>query len=114
MSCPYSGPPVADNLNRTFTGHHGLTLTDRGVWDASETYNAGDYIYLLQSLPVSSNEKFYYVCMTGGNTNKYPPAYREDWRADRCMKSILSCKLRFPTGPLPFGGFPGIARSKMN
>lgn len=33
------------------------------------------------------------------------------YRADKCGKRITSCKLRFgATNPLPFGGFPGVAR----
>lgn len=32
------------------------------------------------------------------------PAEREN---DRCGKRLASCKLRFPNGALPFGGFPG-------
>lgn len=27
--------------------------------------------------------------------------------ADVCGKRVTSCRLRYPTGPLPFGGFPG-------
>ena len=29
---------------------------------------------------------------------------------DNCAKRLVSCKLRHPTGPIPFGGFPGARR----
>lgn len=31
---------------------------------------------------------------------------------DRCGKRLSDCKLRFGAGVLPFGGFPGVARSR--
>lgn len=31
---------------------------------------------------------------------------------DVCGKRVSDCKKRFPTGPLPFGGFPGVAQVK--
>lgn len=31
---------------------------------------------------------------------------------DRCGKRLSDCQLRFGTGPLPYGGFPGVARAR--
>jgi lambda family phage minor tail protein L len=38
-----------------------------------------------------------------------PDPHREN---DSCGKRLTSCKLRFPTGSLPFGGFPGAGVSR--
>lgn len=39
-----------------------------------------------------------------------PHAMPAEKAADCCGKRLTSCKLRFPSGPLPFGGFPGVGQ----
>lgn len=39
-----------------------------------------------------------------------PHALPAERATDGCGKRLASCKLRFPNGPLPFGGFPGVGQ----
>lgn len=114
-SCGYSGVPIGDKANKTFTSGYGLTLVDRGEWNKTNVYNAGDYVFIKSILPTNYGETFYYVCIQNnisGTINK-PTNNVNAWRGDQCPKNIAGCKLRFPSGYLPFGGFPGVARSKL-
>lgn len=114
-TCGYSGIPIADKANKTFASGYGLTLNDRGEWSVSATYNSGDYIYIKSILPQNYGEKFYYVCVqnnTTGIVNK-PGGKNFAWKGDQCPKNLAGCKLHFSTGNLPFGGFPGVARSRL-
>lgn len=114
-TCGYSGVPIADKANKTFAGGYGLTLVDKGEWTSTTTYNSGDYVYIKSILPQNNGEKFYYVCVQNGTVgliNK-PGEKNTAWRGDQCPKNLPGCKLHFPTGNLPFGGFPGVARSRL-
>lgn len=115
-TCRYSGIPIADKANKKFTTDYGLTLVDCGEWSKTTTYNAGDYVYISSILPQNYGEKFWYVCMSNsivGIKNK-PGKNPYVWKADQCSKNIPGCKIRNPSGDLPFGGFPGVARSKLS
>lgn len=113
-TCGYSGVPVADKANKLFTTDYGFTLTDKGEWDQNTTYNAGDYVFIISTLPTNYGEKFYFVCIKNGTIGKNnKPGNVFFWKADQCAKTIPACKLRNPSGDLPFGGFPGVARSKL-
>jgi len=114
-TCGYSGPPIADKADKRFTTGYGLTLNDRGEWSSSATYNSGDYVFIKSILPANYGEVFYFVCMQNGITgkNNKPGLNSYIWKADRCSLCINGCKIRNPAGDLPFGGFPGVARSKL-
>lgn len=114
--CPYSGGPIADKANRRFVEDYGLTLNDRGEWSTGQTYNIGDYIFIKSVLPTSKDDIFYFVCLQNhlSAKNNKPGFNSLIWKADQCSKSLPGCKIRFPNGDLPFGGFPGVARSKLS
>lgn len=113
-SCGYVGAPIADKNNTVFgVGGYGYTLSDKGEWSASTTYNQGDYVYMVSTLPLTKGERLFYVCSTNttvGATNS-PIANPNRWIADACSRSIAGCKLRFFNQPLRFGGFPGTSRA---
>ncbi len=110
-TCGYDGVPVADSANRTFVGHYGFTLVDRGQYDASTTYASGDYVYTYSNIPQLSGIKVLYVCRSNGTIGQNPTGSPGAWIADSCPKSCASCALRFPGRTLRFGGFPGVARA---
>lgn len=118
-SCGYVGAPVADYANKKFTDAaptgYGFTLSDKGLYNSSTTYNQGDYVYIISTLEFNSGEKFYYVCKTNGTVGIAPNSYQginsNPWVADACSKLVTGCKCRFTTGDLPFGGFQGLVRS---
>jgi lambda family phage minor tail protein L len=115
-TCGYSGPPIADKANKKFTDGYGFTLNDRGEWSKDSTYNAGDYVFIKSTLPINFGESFYFVCLQNnisGISNK-PGSNPLTWKADQCSKNCAGCKIRNPNGALPFGGFPGVARSKLS
>ena len=113
-TCGYAGVPVADKANKVFGGGgYGYTLTDKGEWSNLTTYNQGDYVYRISTLLQTAGAKIYYVCSTNGTIgDSYTPGLSDRWIADACPRTMRACKLRFPTGPLPFGGFPGIASAR--
>lgn len=114
-TCGYSGPPIADKANKVFgAGGYGFTLVDQGAWSSATTYNQGDYVYVTSVLDETYGDKFYFVCKTDGTSGSEndPNLNSSNWIADSCPRSIAACKLRFPTGDLPFGGFPGVARGR--
>lgn len=113
--CDYTGVPAADVADKKFTTGYGLTLVDRGIWIATNTYNAGDYVYIESNFlkeDGSANKRYYYVCLgtsvTGAETR--PPIAPNVWQADMCSRKINGCLCRFAATNLPFGGFPGLIR----
>jgi lambda family phage minor tail protein L len=113
-TCGYSSLPVADKNNKSFTAAgpqgYGFTLVDKGAWSASTTYNQGDYVYRISTLTQTAGDKIFYVCNVNGTVGD-KPSISTNWIADFCPKTIAGCKLRYPTGPLQIGNFPGISRS---
>lgn len=114
-TCGYSGAPIADRANKLFeggAGTYGLTLVDQGQWSAATTYNAGDYVYVISTLPQTLGDRLYYVCYVNSTvgSSQSPSAAPNRWLSDACSKSMAGCKLHFPTGPLPGGFFPGVTR----
>lgn len=47
---------------------------------------------------------------TGGPVAKIDDAPTAVLGQDMCSKRLSGCKLRFPSAPLPFGGFPGVGQ----
>lgn len=45
---------------------------------------------------------------TGGAVADIADVQTTDLAKDKCGKRLTSCKLRFPSGDLPFGGFPSV------
>ncbi len=109
--CRYSGPPIADVANRTFTGYYNLTLSNQGNYDENTTYNAGDYVTFYSSLPTLSSLPMVYVCIKNGTLGSSPPSNPANWVLDQCAKSVAACSLRFTTEPLRTSAFPGTSRS---
>ncbi len=118
-TCGYTGLAVADNVNRTFAGTYGYTVTDLGLYNAATTYAQGNAVYVYSSLPQFAGIKIYYVCTTNGTIGISPVGNTGSWIADQCSKNPAACKLRFgnptQTGiadqPLRGGFFPGVTRS---
>lgn len=111
-TCDYSGVPVADRANRTFTGpFYSMTLSDQGTYSASATYNRGDYVKVFSTLPQFADIPFLWVCTTNGTTGVTPATTSSRWVADACAKSSAACKLRFVNTPLRISSFAGIARA---
>lgn len=115
FTCGYSGAPIGDKANKTFTSGYGLTLTNKGEWNSITVYQPGDYVYVSSILPQNYGDKFYYVCVQSNisGIKTKPGTGTFAWIADQCPKNLAGCKLRFPSGSLPFGGFPGVARSRL-
>jgi lambda family phage minor tail protein L len=114
-TCGYAGAPISDRANKLFEGGggtYGLTLVDQGEWSAATTYNEGDYVYLISTLPQTLGDRLYYVCYVNGTvgSSQSPSTTQNRWLADACSKSMAGCKLHFATGPLPGGFFPGVTR----
>lgn len=110
-TCGYSGLPVADSANRTFAGYYGMTVVDRGAYNASTTYNKGDAVFVYSSLPQFAGIKFYYVCANNSTTGVNPVGNVAAWIPDACAKSCAACALRFPGRTLRIGAFAGVARA---
>lgn len=113
--CDYTGIPVADSADKKFgAGGYGYSLNDRGVWDASSTYNQGDYVYIESPLLKengTAKKRFYYVCTTNGTSGANTrPAISGNWKAETCSRKINGCLCRFTPDNLPFGGFPALSR----
>jgi lambda family phage minor tail protein L len=116
-SCGYSGVPLSDRFGKLFTtaapDGYGYTLTAKGAWSAATTYQVGDWVTITSQNDFTYGETLVYVCSmanTVGSSNN-PQFNAERWIADACPRSILGCKTHYPTGALPFGGFPGMARA---
>jgi lambda family phage minor tail protein L len=113
-TCGYSAAPIADKNNKSFTAvapqGYGFTLVDKGAWSSSTTYNQGDYVYRISTLTQTAGDKIFYVCNVNGTVGE-KPSVSTNWIADTCPKTIAGCKLRYTTGPLQIGSFPGISRS---
>lgn len=111
-TCNYSGPPVADNANRTFTGtYYNMTLSNKGVYNAGTTYNRGDYVSTVSNLPQLSSIPVIYVCLVNGTIGINPVGNPGSWVSDQCSKSVAGCSLRFPNQPLRTSAYPGVTRS---
>lgn len=117
-TCGYTGAPIADSANKSFTapissGGYGFTLTDQGQWSDSATYNQGDYVYIISTLVQTAGSKIFYVCKENGVTGiSYKPGTSGKWVADACPRTMRACKMRFASGCLRGGFFPGIASAR--
>lgn len=111
--CGYSGAPIADAQNRTFTGsYYGMTLVDKGAYNAATTYARGDYVTTFSTLPQFSGIPFVWVCTTNGTVGVAPATSASRWVLDACTKTLAGCKLRFTGGtPLRTSAYPGVSRA---
>jgi len=112
-SCKYTGEPIADKNNKKFVGGAGTyglsSLNNRGGYSSSETYNAGDYVYIYSNLPELADIPIYCVCLVDGTSGIVPFANTGNWVMDVCSKSIAGCKIRFPSIALRGSFFPGVS-----
>ncbi len=112
--CDYTSSPAADSSDKKFVDDYGLTLVDRGLWDADQTFNRGDYVYVESTFlkeDGTARKRFYYVCFVDGTTGAAQrPAISTNWKLDMCSRKINGCLCRFSPDNLPFGGFPGLIR----
>jgi lambda family phage minor tail protein L len=90
--CTYAGVPITDGDGNILTA-----TTDRGVYNSTIAYNAGDYVYV-----VIGGIRQYFVSKIGGNTQ--PLANFGAWATEVCNKRIDDCRLHFGGGTLSTGG----------
>lgn len=110
-TCGYTGVPLADNSDKVFGfGGYGFTLVDQGQYNSGTTYNQGDYVYVISSLPQTLGEKIFYVSSVNGVIGENPNTSPK-WIAENCSRRIRGCRVRYPFPQvLKFGGFPGTSR----
>jgi lambda family phage minor tail protein L len=115
-SCGYTGIPVADKNNKVMgVGGYGFTLNNRGQYSESNTYNIGDYIYLISQIRETVGESIFYVAKNNGikGIENGPIQSPDKWIADFCSKNLAGCRKRYPAPQvLRFGGFPGASRGE--
>lgn len=110
--CTYSGAPVADSANRTFTGpYYNMTLANQGNYSSGTTYNRGDYVTIFSTLPQLSSIPLVYVCLVNGTAGVSPNGNPGSWVADSCAKTVAGCALRFAGQPLRTSAYPGATRA---
>lgn len=111
-TCNYTGAPVSDAANRTFTGTtYGMTLVDKGTYSAGTTYARGDYVQVYSDLPQYAAIPTVWVCTTAATVGVTPGLNIPQWVADTCTKGAAACKQRFSGGvPLRTSAFPGVSR----
>lgn len=102
--CFFAGDTVIADSTDTVPG---ISLTDRGEWNAGTTYHEGDFVYI----QTASGPAYYWVYEDGGtgiSGTAAAPSNGNFWKADQCSKRIRGCGLRFGSDPkgLPFGGYP--------
>ena len=113
-TCGYSGPPMMDSFgNLRGVGGYGFTLSNEGLYSTGAIYQPGDYVYITSENDFTYGDTFYYVCSTANTSGSInnPQFNGTNWIADACPHNLSGCKSHFPTGPLPFLGFPGTSRS---
>lgn len=105
VECGYSGPPKSDEFGTPFsTLLPGVTLVDKGLYNAATIYQKGWYVYVMVN-----GIRQYYVSIT--NTNSSPLNVITKWVRDWCAKGLSDCKVRFgANAALPYGGFPGTSK----
>jgi lambda family phage minor tail protein L len=106
VGCGYNGAPVTDGRGNAIS----LTLSDKGTFNISTTYNEGDYVKIENTINPNSPPKVY-VCLKDNTTGIKPDNGKDKWLEDACPKNIFGCRARFQAEEkddgLPFGGFPG-------
>ncbi len=102
--CNYEGNPIADSNNVKFSTEG---LTNKGQWAEGVSYNPQDMVFVKTNEP-NRDRDVVFICAvphTSSKQNK-PTINKTYWVMDACSKTLKGCRLRFPTGNLPFGGFP--------
>lgn len=116
-TCGYTGAPIADINNNLFAGppYNFSSLSNKGIWSASTTYNQQDYVTLYSANQSLLNVPQVFVCLTNGTvgiSNNPFIAGNPNWVQDACPKTLAGCRFRFPYPTvLPFGAYPGITSS---
>jgi lambda family phage minor tail protein L len=103
---PVSAPPVATVNDEKITDILQVSsLRYRGKYsfNSLSSYAKGDFVY------IEKNGIKYYFVAKKSSPSAAPPS-STNWVADICSKTIKGCKKRFPSGVLPFGGFPAAAK----
>lgn len=119
-TCGYSGGPVSDRFGISFTAAapdgYGFTLNPKGVWSAAVTYQVGDWVTITSQNDFTYGDTLVYVCSVANTVGSFnnPQFNPTNWVADACPHNLLGCKAHFASGPLPFGGYPGLARYSFN
>lgn len=128
--CNYTQQPVADVDNNTLT-YSGTWNEDKNdpelEWEKSPStanpedtaYASGSWVYLENKNVIirdvfnpnlKTTLKTWYRAkkLIKHKNNFVAPSDNDDfWAKDDCSKTVTGCKLRFGSGPLSFGGFPG-------
>jgi len=81
--CTYTGIPLTD-----VDGNLLVATTNRGVYNPTTVYAAGDYAYV-----VIGGIRQYYVSLVDDNT--FGLTFGEKWAREVCNKRINDCRLRF-------------------
>lgn len=100
-----SAPPIAmedDTLLSDLNPLNGINIKVVGPWVPKKEYALGEAVYITKN-----NINYYFVCKVPLCPKDVPPPNGAYWVADQCGKKISSCKIRFGSNPLPFGGFYG-------
>ncbi len=114
-TCGYTGAPISDRFGKVFgPGGYGFNaLANKGTWSDSTNYQTGDWVTIISQADLSYGDTLVYVTTvpnTSGAVNN-PQFNQTNWIADGCPHNLLGCKAHFPTGQLPFGGYPALARA---
>ncbi len=116
-TCGYNGAPVMDRFGKFFTvaapDGYGYTLSPKGAWLPGATYQIGDWVTIVSENDFTYGQTFVYVCTVASTTGSFnnPQFNSTNWIMDGCPNNLFGCKGHFPTGALPFLGFPGVSRS---
>jgi lambda family phage minor tail protein L len=104
---PASAPAKANNRDELISDVLNIdSFTDRGEWDALQSYIAGDEIFIEKD-----GVKYYFVAKN--SSIGIPPPSLTYWVEDACSKLRSGCRIRHKgigNGTLPFGGYPGADR----
>jgi phage-related protein len=112
--CGYTGTNVADSNDNNLPGYPNYRF--RGNWSATVHYHYGDMVVSDYSqVNVGAPIPQFFVC-SYPNKGQTPPSIGNSsyWARDECSLFLSGCKLRFGTGWLPFGGFPGVQLNPIN
>lgn len=105
-----NAPPKADendrlilDILRPLIAGGRVTISDYGLYNSDISYPIGASVF------IEKNQiKYYFVAIVLNPPS--PPPNLIYWIQDTCSHIIKGCKIRYPSGPLPFGGYPGLNR----
>lgn len=109
---PDLAPPVATVNNELIFGvilTNNEIYNDRGSYNINLAYSKGDGVYITKN-----GLNFYFVARAAVPIGSAPPDINY-WIPDECSQDILGCEFRWKilnNSQLPFGGFPGVDRTR--